>query len=213
MNRKELFYKLYEGLSEIYANPHCSLDYMTPFELLVATILSAQCTDVRVNIVTTEMFKKWNTPAQFAALSEKELSKEIMSTGFYKNKSKNIISCAKKIMSDFNGQVPDNMDDLTSLGGVGRKTASVILGEVFKKPAIVIDTHAKRLSNRMGLTKESDPAKIEFDLAKFIPKKYQFEFCHMLVYHGRAYCKAPTPNCRECPINNICPKKGVLISK
>ena len=209
MNRKELFYKLYGKLSEIYENPHCSLEYKSPFELLVATILSAQCTDIRVNIVTTEMFKKWNTPEAFASLTEKELSKEIKSTGFYQNKSKNIINCAKKIMSDFNGQVPDNMDDLTSLSGVGRKTASVILGEVFKKPAIVIDTHAKRLSNRMGLTKETDPVKIEFDLAKFIPKKYQFEFCHMLVHHGRAYCKAPTPNCKDCPLNEICPKKGI----
>ena len=209
MTRKELFYKLYEKLHEVYGSPHCSLDYMSPFELLVATILSAQCTDVRVNIVTEKMFKKWNTPEHFAALSENELSREIMSTGFYKNKSKNIINCAKKIMSDFSGKVPDNMEDLTSLNGVGRKTASVILGEVFKKPAIVIDTHAKRLSLRMGLTKETDPVKIEFDLAKFIPKKYQFEFCHMMVYHGRAYCKAPKPNCKDCPINDICPKKGV----
>ena len=210
MTRKELFYKLYERLSEVYENPRCSLDYMTPFELLTATILSAQCTDIRVNIVTEKMFKKWNTPDDFAKLSEKELSKEIKSTGFYKNKSKNIISCAKKIISDFNGQVPDNMEDLTSLDGVGRKTASVILGEVFKKPAIVIDTHAKRLSNRMGLTKETDPVKIEFDLAKFIPKKYQFEFCHMLVHHGRAYCKAQNPNCSGCPLGDLCPRVGVV---
>ena len=204
MTKKELFFKLKEQLDLLYENPHCTLDYTTPFELLVATILSAQCTDARVNIVTKTIFPKYNTPEAFASLSEVEIAKMIQSTGFYKNKAKNIRNCAIALVQNHHSQVPDTMEELTKLAGVGRKTASVILGEIYKKPAIVIDTHAKRLANRMGLTKETDPVKIESALRKFIPPEFQFDFCHRLVAHGRAVCKAQKPACETCTLNGIC---------
>ena len=208
MTKKELFFQLKEKLDMLYENPHCTLDYTTPFELLVATILSAQCTDARVNIVTKTIFPKYNTPEAFASLSEHEIEKMIQSTGFYKNKAKNIRNCAIALVKEHHSQVPDTMEELTKLAGVGRKTASVILGEIYQKPAIVIDTHAKRLSNRMGLTKETDPVKIESALRKFIPPEYQFDFCHRLVAHGRAVCKAQKPACEICTLNEIC-KHGI----
>ncbi|MBO5408942.1 MAG: endonuclease III [Clostridia bacterium] len=204
MTKKELFFKLKEPLDQLYKNPRCTLDYTTPFELLVATILSAQCTDARVNIVTKEIFPTYNTPEAFAALSETEIATMIQSTGFYKNKAKNIRTCALQLIERHNSKVPDTMEELTKLAGVGRKTAGVILGEIYGKPAIVIDTHAKRLANRMGLTKQTDPVKIEFELAKFIPPEFQFDFCHRLVAHGRAVCKAQKPACKICTLNGIC---------
>ncbi|MBQ7792171.1 MAG: endonuclease III [Clostridia bacterium] len=212
MTKKELFFKLKEKLDTLYENPHCTLDYTTPFELLVATILSAQCTDARVNIVTKTIFPKYNTPEAFANLSEAEIAKMIQSTGFYKNKAKNIHACATALVNEYNGQVPDTMEQLTRLAGVGRKTASVILGEIYKKPAIVIDTHAKRLANRMGLTKQADPVKIELELAKFIPEEFQFDFCHRLVAHGRAVCKAQKPACQSCILQDTC-KYGIKALK
>jgi endonuclease-3 len=211
MKKIELFFKLKEKLDALYENPRCTLDYQTPFELLFATILSAQCTDARVNIVTKEIFKKYNTPEYFSNLKEIEIQKLIKSTGFYKNKAKNIKNCSKKLIENFSGVVPDNMTDLTSLDGVGRKTASVILGEIYKKPAIVVDTHTKRLAYRMGLTKEKDPYKIEMSLAKFIPIDLQFDFCHQLVAHGRAVCKAQKPSCDICTLQSICPKISLKI--
>ncbi len=204
MTKKERFFKIKEELDKLYENPHCTLDYTTPFELLVATMLAAQCTDARVNIVTKEMFKKYNTPKAFANLSEKEIEEEIKSTGFYKNKAKNIKKCSIQLLEKYNGQVPEEMEELVSLAGVGRKTANVVRGEIFGKPAVVIDTHAKRLANRMGLTKSDDPVKIEFELKKFIPEEFQFQFCHCLVFHGREICKAQRPLCENCPINTIC---------
>ena len=212
MTKKELFYKLKEKLDTLYENPHCTLDYTTPFELLVATILSAQCTDARVNIVTKTIFPLYNTPEAFASLSEEEIAKMIQSTGFYKNKAKNIRACAIALVENHGGQVPDTMEELTKLAGVGRKTASVILGEIYQKPAIVIDTHAKRLANRMGLTKQSDPVKIEMELAKFIPPEFQFDFCHRLVAHGRAVCKAQKPACENCILQDTC-KYGIKATK
>ena len=209
MTKKERFFALWEILDKMYPDAVCTLDYKTPFELLVATQLAAQCTDARVNIVTSSMFKKYNTPKDFVNLSLSEIEKEIKSTGFYKNKAKNLKLCSKQIIEKHGGEVPDSMEALTELAGVGRKTANVVLGEVFGKPAVVIDTHAKRLSFRMGLTKSVDPVKIEMELRKFIPPKMQFNFCHKLVYHGRALCKAQKPMCSECPLNEICPKKGV----
>ena len=208
MTKKELFFKLKEKLDTLYENPHCTLDYTTPFELLVATILSAQCTDARVNIVTKTIFPKYNTPEAFASLSENEISKLIQSTGFYRNKAKNIRNCAITLVNEYNSIVPDTMEELTTLAGVGRKTAGVILGEIYKKPAIVIDTHAKRLANRMGLTKQTDPVKIELELAKFIPPEFQFDFCHRLVAHGRAVCKAQKPACETCILKDTC-KHGI----
>lgn len=209
MTKKELFFRLWEKLDFMYPDAVCTLDYTTPFELLIATQLAAQCTDARVNIVTAEMFKKYNTPEAFRDLPLETIEKEIKSTGFYKNKAKNLKECAIQLISRHNGEVPDNMEELTALSGVGRKTANVILGEIFGKPAVVIDTHAKRLAFRMGLTKSVDPVKIEMELRKFIPEDLQFNFCHKLVYHGRALCKAQNPKCGECPLNTVCPQKGV----
>ena len=209
MTKKERFFKLWEILDKMYPDAVCTLDYKTPFELLVATQLAAQCTDARVNIVTGEMFKKYNTPEDFANLSLEEIEKEIKSTGFYKNKAKNLKECSKQLLKLHGGEVPDNMKELTALSGVGRKTANVVLGEIFNKPAVVIDTHAKRLAFRMGLTKNTDPVKIEMELKKFIPPEIQFNFCHKLVYHGRAVCKAQKPMCEVCPLNEVCSKKGV----
>jgi len=204
MTKKERFFKIKQELDKLYSNAHCTLDYTTPFELLIATMLAAQCTDARVNIVTKEMFKKYNTPEAFANLSLKEIEEEIKSTGFYKNKAKNIKKCSIQLLEKHSGQVPEKMEDLVSLAGVGRKTANVVRGEIFGKPAVVIDTHAKRLTNRMGLTKSADPVKIEFELKKFIPEEHQFQFCHCLVFHGREICKSQNPLCEKCPVSLVC---------
>ena len=209
MTKKELFLKIWDELSKLYPDAVCTLSYKTPFELLVATILAAQCTDARVNIVTGEMFRRYNKPEDFASLPLDIIEKEIKSTGFYKNKAKNIKECSIKLIEDYGGQVPDSMDELVKLPGVGRKTANVVLGEIFGKSAVVIDTHAKRLAFRMGLTKNTDPYKIEKDLLKIIPAQYQFSFCHKLVYHGRAICHARKPKCDICPIKEICRKVNV----
>lgn len=204
MRRNEKILLIKDIFDRVYKDAKCSLDFDTPEQLLVAVILSAQCTDARVNIVTKDLFKKYKTVSDFANASFKELSEDIKPCGFYKMKAKNIISSQKDILEKFGGKVPDNMDDLLSLAGVGRKTANLILGDVYNKPALVIDTHAIRLTGRIGLTKEEDPVKIEFDLKKFVPKDYQIRFCHQLVYHGRAVCNARKPKCGECEINNLC---------
>lgn len=204
MTKKELFFEIKERLGKLYPKVHCTLDYTTPFELLVATMMAAQCTDARVNIVTKEMYKKYNTPKDFANLSVEEIENEIKSTGFYHNKAKNIKKCSEQILTLHNGEVPEDMESLTSLAGVGRKTANVVRGEIFKKPAVVIDTHAKRLAKRMGLTKSDDPVKIEFELKKIIPDEFQFDFCHSLVFHGREICKAQKPLCEKCVLNDVC---------
>lgn len=209
MTKKQLFFEIWERLDKLYPNAVCTLNYTTPFELLVATQLAAQCTDARVNIVTNEMFKKYNTPEAFASLPLEIIEKEIKSTGFYKNKAKNLKECSNQLILRHNGRVPDNMEELVMLSGVGRKTANVVLGEIFGKPAVVIDTHAKRLTFRMGLTKSDDPVKIEEELKKFIPPKLQFNFCHKLVYHGRAICKAQNPKCEDCVLSDVCKKYGI----
>jgi len=184
----------------------CTLEYASAFNLLISTILSAQCTDVRVNMVTPALFEKYPTPLDLSQADINELMDIIRSTGFYSTKAKNIINCCKRLVDTFEGTVPDNMEDLLTLDGVGRKTASVVLGEVFHKPAIVIDTHAGRLSRRMGFTKNTDPVKVENDLAKILPKENSFKFCHLLVHHGRKYCSSRKPLCADCPINKLCPK-------
>lgn len=209
MTKKQLFFEIWERLDKLYPDAVCTLNYKTPFELLVATQLAAQCTDARVNIVTNEMFKKYNTPEAFASLPLEIIEKEIKSTGFYKNKAKNLKECSNQLILRHKGEVPDNMEELVRLSGVGRKTANVVLGEIFGKPAVVIDTHAKRLAYRMGLTKSVDPVKIEEELKKFIPPKLQFNFCHKLVYHGREICKAQKPNCEACVLSEVCKKCGV----
>ncbi len=195
--------------NEEYGDADCTLDYKNPLQLLIATQLAAQCTDARVNMVTPKLFQKYKTAEDFANADEKELSEIIRSTGFYRNKTKNIIACGKRLAEEFSSQVPATMQELLSLPGVGRKTANLVLGDAFGIPGIVVDTHAGRLSRRMGFTKHTDPYKVELDLLKIIPEADQSMFCHQLVFHGRKYCDARRPRCADCPINDICPKIGV----
>ncbi len=193
-------------LKRMYPKAKCSLDFMNAFELLIATILSAQSTDVRVNIVTKSLFRKYPGPAEFANASQVEMEKDVRQTGFYRNKAKAVIACSKAIMEKHGGQVPQTMDELTALPGVGRKTANVVLGNAFHKAVgIVVDTHVTRLSGRLGLTSNSDAEKIEQDLMKLIPQKEWTNFSHRLIYHGRAICIARKPKCSECLLNELCP--------
>lgn len=183
----------------------CYLNHTSAWELLVATILSAQCTDNRVNMVTKELFKKYPTIESFAEADLKILEKDIHSTGFYHNKAKNIIACAKGVLERHNGQVPSDIESLTALAGVGRKTANVIRGNIFHEPSIVVDTHVKRIAYKLGFTKETDPVKIEFDLMKKLPKNHWI-LCNIhLIRLGRTICKAPTPKCEECFLRELCP--------
>ena len=209
MRKKDFVLKLKEIFDKEYPTACCSLDFKKPYELLSATQLAAQCTDARVNIVTKDLFKKYTSVEDFANADLSELENDIRSTGFYRNKAKNIIGCCKMLLSDFGGEVPDTMEELTRLPGTGRKTANIILGDIYEKPSVVVDTHCIRLSNRFGLTKNSDPYKIELDLKKIVPEDYQTRFCHTLVFHGRAYCNARSPKCETCPVKEICPKMGV----
>ncbi len=197
-------------LKKAYPDAKCSLDFTSPFEMLIAVMLSAQCTDERVNKTTPSIFKKYNTPEDFVNIDISKLENLIHPCGFYKNKAKNIKACSKKIIEDFNGQVPDNMNDLTTLPGVGRKSANVIMLEAFGKPCgIAVDTHAKRLANRIGLSNETDPEKIEQDLINIFHKKYLKDINHLLVWHGRNCCTARNPKCDNCPISVYC-KMGNL---
>ncbi len=191
-------------LEEEYPIVRCTLDFMNPLQLLVSTQLAAQCTDERVNKTTPELFKKYKTAMDFAKADINDLERIIRPTGFFHNKAKNIIGCCKKLISDFDGIVPDNINQLVTLPGVGRKTANVILAEVYDKPAVIIDTHAKRLSIRIGLTNNTDPEKIEQDLIKILPQDKSAKFCHRLVFHGRKVCNARKPACERCIIKNYC---------
>lgn len=189
-----------------YRDADCTLDYKSPLQLLIATQLAAQCTDARVNQVTPALFERYKTVQDFAVADEAELSEYIRSTGFFRNKTKNIIACCKKLISDFGGEVPQTMDELLTLPGVGRKTANLVLGDIFGIPGIVVDTHAGRLSRRMGFTKNTDPFKVEKDLLEIIPPEKQMQFCHQLVFHGRKYCDARKPKCTDCPLKEVCPQ-------
>ena len=192
-------------LKNTYPDATCSLDFTTPFELVVAVMLSAQCTDERVNKVTATLFKKYSTPKAFANIDLAELENLIYSCGFYKNKAKNIKACAHKILSDYNGKVPETMEELTSLPGVGRKRANVVMLEAFNNPqGIAVDTHAKRISNRIGLSTNDTPEKIEQDLLKIFPKEYLKDINHLFVWHGRKTCDARNPNCNECTLKKFC---------
>ena len=192
-------------LKETYPEATCSLDFKTPFELVVAVMLSAQCTDERVNKVTPSLFKKCKTISDFSEIEISELENLIRSCGFYKNKAQNIKACAKKILNDFNGIVPQTMEELLTLPGVGRKSANVILLEVFGiANGIAVDTHCRRISNKIGLSKESSPDKIEQDLLKVFPKEYLKDVNHLLIWHGRNICTARNPKCEKCPINYFC---------
>lgn len=203
MNKKSINF-IIEILEKEYEEVKCTLDYHSPLELLIATQLSAQCTDKRVNIVTPELFKKYKNVIEFKNANIIDVEKIIKSTGFFRNKSKNIIACCNLINNEFNGNVPDNINDLVKLPGVGRKTANVVLSEIFNVPGIIVDTHTKRLSNRIGLTNESEPKLIEKDLMKIIPKNIWSDFSHRLVYHGRRVCNARNPKCDICKLNNYC---------
>ena len=204
MRRKERAELFFDILEKQYPQAICSLEYSTPLQLLIATQLSAQCTDARVNIVTRDLFIKYPDASAFANANLHELEADIKSTGFYRNKAKNIISCCKKILSDFGGNVPDNMEDMLSLAGVGRKTANLVLGDLFGKGGMVIDTHAKRILKRVGLTNESEPVKVEKDTENLLPRDKHSDFCHRLVLFGREYCSARNPKCDSCPAKNIC---------
>lgn len=206
MTKKEYILSLIDGLKKEYPEADCTLVTSNPLQLLISTQLSAQCTDERVNIVTKELYKKYHTAEDFASATVSELEECIKSLGLYKNKAKNLKSCCETLVRDFGGEVPDTMEQLLTLAGVGRKTANLVLGEAFGKPAVVVDTHAGRLSRRMGLTKNTDPVKIEMELKKLIPPEEQMGFCHRLVHHGRKYCTARKPYCDECPLNGICKK-------
>ncbi|MCR4875469.1 MAG: endonuclease III [Clostridia bacterium] len=193
-----------QRLEKMHPEAHCELDFETPFEALVAVILSAQCTDRRVNIVTNELFKKYRTPQDFASIEQGELEELIKPCGFYKNKAKNIIACAKGIIANFNGEVPSTIEELTTLAGVGRKTANVICAEIFKQDAIAVDTHVKRVSNRLGFVKSDDPYEVEMALKKIFPKEKWARMHHLLIFLGRYTCKAQKPDCANCLLNDMC---------
>jgi len=209
MDIKKRIKLIFNGLDQEHADAKCALHYKTPHELLVATILSAQCTDVRVNQVTPSLFKKYPNVKKFAEAKLKELEQDIRSTGFYKNKAKSIKLSAAQIIQNHAGKVPDKLEELVKLRGVGRKTANVILGNAFEVPGITVDTHMKRVTYRLGLTKNTDPVKIEFDLMKIIPRDKWTKFSHQIIFHGRRICFARNPDCPKCPFDSFCPKAGV----
>ncbi|MGZ8797802.1 MAG: endonuclease III [Thermoanaerobaculia bacterium] len=193
-------------LKRMYPKAKCSLDFTNAFELLIATILSAQSTDVRVNMVTKSLFRKYPGPAEFAKASQVEMEKDVRQTGFFRNKAKAVIATAKAIMERHAGEVPRTMDELTALPGVGRKTANVVLSNAMKTPVgIVVDTHVTRLAGRLGLTSNPEAEKIEQDLMKLIPQKEWTSFSHRLIEHGRTICLARKPRCSECLLNELCP--------
>ena len=204
MKKAERIENILNILDNIYPDVKCTLDYSNPLEMLIATQLSAQCTDARVNIVTKDLFKRYKNVYDYADADILELEEYIKSAGFYKNKAKNIKACCNRLIEAYNGEVPDTMEDLLTLAGTGRKTANLVLGDIFHKPAVVVDTHCIRLSNRLGLTKNTDPQKIEFDLKKIIPPERQLKFCHQLVNHGRVRCTARKPDCSECELKDFC---------
>ena len=192
-------------LQKLYPDAGGALQFTNPFELLIATILSAQCTDKRVNMVTPALFAKYKKPEDWADAKLENIENDIRSTGFYHNKAVSIKGASQAVMEKFKGRVPDTMDELVTLPGVGRKTANCVLGNAYGQPAIMCDTHVIRLSRRLQLSQNSDPVKLEFDLAEIIPKKDWTVFCHRLILHGRNVCKAPKPGCDNCAISKYCP--------
>lgn len=197
--------KLWPILRKTYPDAKVALNFTNPLELLIATILSAQCTDVRVNMVTADLFQKYTSAADWASADVKEIEEDIRTTGFFRNKAQNIKGACTKLLAEHNGQVPRTMEELTALPGVGRKSANVLLGNVFDTPGIVCDTHVIRLSRRLELSDNSDPVKLEFDLADIVPKDRWTLLSHLLVFHGRNICKARKPSCQECPVAALCP--------
>lgn len=193
-------------LKKVHPDATLALNFSSPFELLIALILAAQCTDEKVNEVTsTLLFKKYRSPADYARVPATELEADIRPTGFYRNKTKAVQACCQQLIERFGGQVPRTIEELTALRGVGRKTANIVLGNAFGQPAIGVDTHVMRLSQRLGLTEQHDPDKIEADLTQLVPAKEQTHFCHLLQYHGRRICVARKPHCPECVLSDLCP--------
>lgn len=197
-------------LRKAYADAECALNFRNPLELLVATILSAQCTDVRVNAVTPELFRRYPDAASFARAPREDLEKAIQSTGFFRSKAKNIQECCRLLVERHGGRVPERLEDLVELPGVGRKTANVVLGTAFQTATgVVVDTHVTRVSRRLGLTEQIDAVKIERDLMKVLPRKEWIDFSHRMIHHGRRICVARRPKCDDCPLADICPRLGV----
>ena len=213
-NKKKRIKKVVNLLKRYHPNANCALYHKNPVQLLVATVLSAQCTDKRVNEVTKTLFKNYPTAKAFALADLKKLEKEIHSTGFFRSKAKNIKATCQKIQKEFKGKIPNRLEDLLTLPGVGRKTAHVILGTAFQiSSGVVVDTHVRRLSNRLHFTNSIDPEKIEKDLNYLLPKTDWIYFSHALILHGREVCKARVPRCHTCFLEELCPKKGVVFEK
>ena len=212
MTEQERVAKILSLLNEHYTTEYkCYLNHETPWQLLIAVIMSAQCTDERVNIVTKDLFVKYPTLEAFANASQAELEKDIHSIGFYRNKAKNIIACAKRLVEVYGGEVPSSLEDLTSLAGVGRKTANVIRGNIYHEPSIVVDTHVKRISKRLGFTEKDDPEKIEFELMEKLPKEHWILYNIQVISFGRTICVARNPKCSECFMNDLCQAKDKRI--
>ena len=202
--------KVTRRLAADYPDVECALTHRTPLQLLVATILSAQCTDVRVNMVSKDLFKKYRKAADFAVAPITDLEKAVKSTGFFRNKAKNIKACCQELVDEHGGRVPKDLESLVALPGVGRKTANVVLGTAYGiASGVVVDTHVSRISQRLGLTEKKDAVKIEYDLIAQLPKKQWIDFSHRMIHHGRAICDARKPNCDACSMNKFCPRIGV----
>ena len=211
---KQRVAKILELLDEHYTREYkCYLNHETTWQLLIAVILSAQCTDERVNIVTKDLFVKYDSLEKFATANQAELENDIRSIGFFRMKAKNIISCARVLIEKHNGVVPDTLEELTALAGVGRKTANVILGNIYNKPSIVVDTHVKRISKKLGFTKEEDPEKIEYDLMKVLPKDHWILYNIQIITHGRSICTARNPQCDSCFLREYCKASSLVASK
>ena len=203
--------EIIKRLKKAYPDAHCALNHTTPFELLIATILSAQCTDERVNIVTADLFRKYRGPEDFAKASQQELERDIHSTGFFRNKARNIRAASQRLIEVYGGEIPRTMDEILTLGGVARKTGNVVLGNAFGiTSGVVVDTHVSRLSQRLGLTEEKTPEKIERDLQELVPKKDWVMFSHWLIFHGRQICNARKPKCTECVLADQCPSYPIF---
>ena len=206
--------KIIAGLKRAYPDAHCELDFSNPLELLIATILSAQCTDKRVNVVTADLFKKYRSAADYADADAAALEQEIKTTGFFRNKTKSIKTACRNLVEKHGGEVPRTMEELTALGGVGRKTANVVLGNAFNvNVGVVVDTHVARLAQRLGLTRQKHPEKIEQDLMKLVPQEQWTMFSHWLIWHGRRRCYARNPDCPNCEIKSLCPRVGVVFKR
>ena len=205
--------RILRGLDEMYPNATCALDHRDPWQLLVATILSAQCTDKRVNLVTPALFAKYPTPRDFAAVRPEVLAHDIRSTGFFNNKAKSIVGAAKKVVQEFGGKVPRTMEEMLTIPGAARKTANVVLGTAYGVAVgVVVDTHVQRVSRRLDLTKNTDPVKIEQDLIRVIPKDRWILFSHQIIHHGRALCQARKPRCGECLLDSVCYAKDKTVT-